>query len=223
MSPTTCASSRVARSRLTLASECDASAAPDLSRASTRSTSVTRSAKRRAKWASPSSGVPACQEPTTRSPSAVFTYTVPSASTRPKAVQSFMSPSSFSRRRRPRRAPTTTATAQSNAKLLIGILSRALSQVQPGYGEAPADDRDTTVSYGCSVPFRSSSARGHRRRARPRPGKSALSIALAHELGGEVVNADSMQLYRGMDIGTAKLTAGRARRACRTTCSTSGT
>src|SRR4051794_11667482 len=39
-------------------------------------------------------------------------------------------------------------------------------------------------------------------------GKSALSIALAHELGGEVVNADSMQLYRGMDIGTAKLTAG---------------
>ncbi|HWS33308.1 MAG TPA: tRNA (adenosine(37)-N6)-dimethylallyltransferase MiaA [Actinoplanes sp.] len=37
-------------------------------------------------------------------------------------------------------------------------------------------------------------------------GKSALSIALARELGGEVVNADSMQLYRGMDIGTAKLT-----------------
>ncbi|MGW0502035.1 tRNA (adenosine(37)-N6)-dimethylallyltransferase MiaA [Micromonospora sp. NPDC003241] len=37
-------------------------------------------------------------------------------------------------------------------------------------------------------------------------GKSALSIALAHALGGEVVNADSMQLYRGLDIGTAKLT-----------------
>jgi tRNA dimethylallyltransferase len=37
-------------------------------------------------------------------------------------------------------------------------------------------------------------------------GKSALSIALAHALGGEVVNADSMQLYRGMDVGTAKLT-----------------
>ena len=36
-------------------------------------------------------------------------------------------------------------------------------------------------------------------------GKSALGIRLAHELGGEVVNADSMQLYRGMDIGTAKL------------------
>jgi tRNA dimethylallyltransferase len=36
-------------------------------------------------------------------------------------------------------------------------------------------------------------------------GKSALSIALAHALGGEVINADSMQLYRGMDIGTAKL------------------
>ncbi|MFI6255470.1 tRNA (adenosine(37)-N6)-dimethylallyltransferase MiaA [Micromonospora zamorensis] len=37
-------------------------------------------------------------------------------------------------------------------------------------------------------------------------GKSALSIALAHAIDGEVVNADSMQLYRGMDIGTAKLT-----------------
>jgi tRNA dimethylallyltransferase len=37
-------------------------------------------------------------------------------------------------------------------------------------------------------------------------GKSDLGVALAQELGGEVVNADSMQLYRGMDIGTAKLT-----------------
>jgi tRNA dimethylallyltransferase len=38
-------------------------------------------------------------------------------------------------------------------------------------------------------------------------GKSELSLTLAHTLGGEVVNADSMQLYQGMDIGTAKLTA----------------
>lgn len=36
-------------------------------------------------------------------------------------------------------------------------------------------------------------------------GKSALGLALAHEFEGEVVNVDSMQLYRGMDIGTAKL------------------
>ncbi len=35
-------------------------------------------------------------------------------------------------------------------------------------------------------------------------GKSGLAIELARALGGEVVNADSMQLYRGMDIGTAK-------------------
>jgi tRNA dimethylallyltransferase len=35
-------------------------------------------------------------------------------------------------------------------------------------------------------------------------GKSGLAIELALALGGEVVNADSMQLYRGMDIGTAK-------------------
>lgn len=37
-------------------------------------------------------------------------------------------------------------------------------------------------------------------------GKSDLAVALALRLGGEVVNADSMQLYQGMDIGTAKLT-----------------
>jgi tRNA dimethylallyltransferase len=37
-------------------------------------------------------------------------------------------------------------------------------------------------------------------------GKSALGVELAQLLGGEVVNADAMQLYRGMDIGTAKLT-----------------
>ncbi|NJP97205.1 tRNA (adenosine(37)-N6)-dimethylallyltransferase MiaA [Nonomuraea sp. FMUSA5-5] len=37
-------------------------------------------------------------------------------------------------------------------------------------------------------------------------GKSDLAVDLALRLGGECVNADSMQLYRGMDIGTAKLT-----------------
>ncbi len=38
-------------------------------------------------------------------------------------------------------------------------------------------------------------------------GKTALGVALAKALDGEVVSADSMQLYRGMDIGTAKPTA----------------
>jgi len=37
-------------------------------------------------------------------------------------------------------------------------------------------------------------------------GKSELSLRLATALDGEIVNADSMQLYRGMDIGTGKLT-----------------
>ncbi|MHA7191606.1 tRNA (adenosine(37)-N6)-dimethylallyltransferase MiaA [Arthrobacter sp. MDT2-16] len=37
-------------------------------------------------------------------------------------------------------------------------------------------------------------------------GKSDLGVALAQRLGGEVVNADALQFYRGMDIGTAKLT-----------------
>jgi tRNA dimethylallyltransferase len=41
-------------------------------------------------------------------------------------------------------------------------------------------------------------------------GKSALGVALARELAGEVVNADSMQLYAGMDVGTAKVTAAEA-------------
>ncbi|MGH3343931.1 MAG: tRNA (adenosine(37)-N6)-dimethylallyltransferase MiaA [Carbonactinosporaceae bacterium] len=42
-------------------------------------------------------------------------------------------------------------------------------------------------------------------------GKSDLAIELARVLGGEVVNADSMQLYRGMDVGTAKLAPGERR------------
>ncbi|WP_327190738.1 tRNA (adenosine(37)-N6)-dimethylallyltransferase MiaA [Streptomyces xinghaiensis] len=42
-------------------------------------------------------------------------------------------------------------------------------------------------------------------------GKSDLGVGLALRLGGEVVNADSMQLYRGMDIGTAKLTPAERR------------
>jgi tRNA dimethylallyltransferase len=37
-------------------------------------------------------------------------------------------------------------------------------------------------------------------------GKTALAVELALKLGGEVVNADALQLYRGMDIGTAKAT-----------------
>lgn len=55
---------------------------------------------------------------------------------------------------------------------------------------------------------------------RPRPvavlgptatGKSDLGVELARRLGGEVLNADAMQLYRGMDIGTAKLTPAERR------------
>jgi tRNA dimethylallyltransferase len=42
-------------------------------------------------------------------------------------------------------------------------------------------------------------------------GKSELALALALEIGGEIINADSMQLYAGMDIGTAKLPVARRR------------
>ncbi|WP_427115240.1 tRNA (adenosine(37)-N6)-dimethylallyltransferase MiaA [Pseudarthrobacter scleromae] len=42
-------------------------------------------------------------------------------------------------------------------------------------------------------------------------GKSDLAVSLALELGGEVINADAMQFYRGMDIGTAKITDAERR------------
>ncbi len=42
-------------------------------------------------------------------------------------------------------------------------------------------------------------------------GKSDLAVSLAKEIDAEIINADSMQLYRGMDIGTAKLTVAERR------------
>jgi tRNA dimethylallyltransferase len=66
------------------------------------------------------------------------------------------------------------------------------------------------VSYRCSVPS-SAVPRVIAVVGPTATGKSALGLALAQELDGEVINADSMQLYRGMDIGTAKLTAAERR------------
>lgn len=43
-------------------------------------------------------------------------------------------------------------------------------------------------------------------------GKTSLSLDLAEKIGGEVVSADSMQVYRGMDIGTAKATPSEQKR-----------
>ena len=42
-------------------------------------------------------------------------------------------------------------------------------------------------------------------------GKSALALCLAQQFGGEIVNCDSLQLYRGFDIGTAKTPPGDRR------------
>ncbi|MGO2185924.1 MAG: tRNA (adenosine(37)-N6)-dimethylallyltransferase, partial [Brevibacterium aurantiacum] len=42
-------------------------------------------------------------------------------------------------------------------------------------------------------------------------GKSDLALNLAEHLGGEIINTDSMQFYRGMDIGTAKLPVDQRR------------
>ena len=52
-------------------------------------------------------------------------------------------------------------------------------------------------------------------------GKTGLSLDLAERLGGEVVNTDAMQVYRGMDVGTAKLPESPSAAGSRTTCSTS--
>lgn len=43
-------------------------------------------------------------------------------------------------------------------------------------------------------------------------GKSAIALALAERLGGEIISVDSMQVYRGLDIGTAKPSAGEQAR-----------
>jgi tRNA dimethylallyltransferase len=70
---------------------------------------------------------------------------------------------------------------------------------------------------------------GPRRRRRSWPsseptaaGQDRLSLDLAERLGGEIVNTDAMAVYRGMDIGTAKLPESE-RAASRTTSSTCST
>ena len=48
-------------------------------------------------------------------------------------------------------------------------------------------------------------------------GKSELALRLAEELDAEIINADSMQIYRGMDIGTAKAICRKSAPASPTT------
>ena len=48
-------------------------------------------------------------------------------------------------------------------------------------------------------------------------GKTAAALAIAQEHDAEIISVDSALVYRGMDIGTAKPSAGRAGAACRTT------
>ena len=48
-------------------------------------------------------------------------------------------------------------------------------------------------------------------------GKTDLALELAQRFPVEIVSVDSAQVYRGMDIGTAKPRRGRPRPACRTT------
>src|SRR5437868_5915375 len=43
-------------------------------------------------------------------------------------------------------------------------------------------------------------------------GKSEIAVALAEKIGGEIISVDSMQVYRGLDIGTAKPSAEERRK-----------
>ena len=47
-------------------------------------------------------------------------------------------------------------------------------------------------------------------------GKTALSVELAKKVGGEIISADSMQVYRHMDIGSAKVTKEEMNGRCQT-------
>jgi hypothetical protein len=60
-----------------------ASPVPEVSRSSISAISVLKSSNRRPKWANAASASPACQDPMIRSPAALISHTVPSASTRP--------------------------------------------------------------------------------------------------------------------------------------------
>ena len=87
------------------------------------------------------------------------------------------------------------------------LLRMALSELERALA---APDRPAA-----SRPARGGGPGAHRRRARARWG-----WRWPRALGGEILCCDSMQVYRGMDIGTAKPTAGRAGAAARITCST---
>lgn len=42
-------------------------------------------------------------------------------------------------------------------------------------------------------------------------GKTSLSVAVAEKIGGEIISADSMQIYKGLDVGTSKITASETK------------
>ena len=97
--------------------------------------------------------------------------------------------------------------AQLQQHLEVGALTAGQQQVggrdhrEAGHGAEPSRLGEWRVT-GLPPATRCRSSRSSVRR---RSGKSDLALDLAEALGGEVVNTDAMQLYRGMDIGTAKL------------------
>ena len=113
--------------------------------------------------------------------------------------------------------------ADALTRLPDGIVGRVAYQVLAGLvGPSPCRPRELYRGAPYGVGY--SVGRGGRRwhadsdGSGPSPivgptgtGKSALALDVAERLGGEIVNADAMQLYRGMDIGTAKLPVAERR------------
>ena len=110
--------------------------------------------------------------------------------------------------------------AAALTRLPDGIVGRVAYQVLAGWS-GPRRDRPRELYRGApyGVGYFVGVVEPLRWRRRPiaiigptGTGKSALALDVAERLGGEIVNADAMQLYRGMDIGTAKLPRRRAAR-----------
>ena len=99
-------------------------------------------------------------------------------------------------------------------RLPVQIVGRVAFQVLAGLTEsAPRSAKELyrarPTGWATSPVSGSHETAGDRRPDRDRQVRLALDVA--ERLGGEIVNADAMQLYRGMDIGTAKLPVGQRR------------
>jgi tRNA dimethylallyltransferase len=91
--------------------------------------------------------------------------------------------------------PTNTTTSSTSASSTTPTSTSASRTTPPSTSASPTSRSSTTANSRRLIVIAGPTGTG----------KSDLGLELAVRLGGEIVNADSMQLYRGMDIGTAKV------------------